>query len=77
MNITTRMTAIRENTDYIAASVHYKKRAFDKQFEIVARISDAALDELGVNIGGEIVLDVQENRQYALDSVRFFRKQES
>lgn len=76
MKITPRMEAIRANSSYIAGSVHYHKRAFDKAFEIVARLTQAAQDELGLNIGGEVVLDVQQDRQAALASVRFFRFQQ-
>lgn len=76
MKITPRMERIRNNSDYIEPSVHYNRRAFDKKFEIVARVSDRTMDELELNIGGEVVLDVQDNRQDALASVRFFRRQE-
>lgn len=76
MKITPRMERIRNNSDYIEPSVHYSRRAFDKKFEIVARVSDRTMDELELNIGGEVVLDVQDNRQDALASVRFFRRQE-
>ncbi|MBT1154451.1 hypothetical protein J1C56_02480 [Aminobacter anthyllidis] len=75
MKITTKMEEIRSKSNYIPASVHYSRRAFDKQFEIVARVTDRTMDELGVNIGGEVCLDVQRNRQDALAAVRFFRHQ--
>lgn len=74
--ITPSMEHIRETADYIEGSVHYNKRAYDKQFEIVARLTDRAIDELGVAIGGEVVLDVQPDRHAALTSVRYFRRQE-
>lgn len=76
MNITPRMQSIRDNVNYIAPSVHYNRRAYDKKFEIVAALPDHELDTLGVNIGGEVVLDVRDDRQDALASVRFFRRQE-
>lgn len=76
MKITPRMEAIRANSEYIAPSVHYNRRAYDKKFEVVGRLSDRTLDELGLNIGGEVVLDIQDDRQDALASVRFFRHQE-
>ncbi|MBN9136646.1 MAG: hypothetical protein J0I92_11450, partial [Phyllobacterium sp.] len=66
MKITPRMETIRAKSNYITGSVHYNRRAFDKQFEVVARLTDRTMDELGVNIGGEVVLDVQPNRQDAL-----------
>jgi hypothetical protein len=75
MKITTRMEAIRAAGGFIPGSVHYNRRAFDKKFEIVARLTDHAMDQLELNIGGEVVLDVQEDRQNALASVRFFRGQ--
>lgn len=75
MKITPRMETIRANSNYITGSVHYNRRSYDKQFEVVARLTDRTMDELGVNIGGEVVLDVQPNRQDALASVRFFRHQ--
>jgi hypothetical protein len=76
MKITPRMEAIRANSNYIAGSVHYHKRAYDKAFEVVARLTDRTMDELELNIGGEVVLDVQADRQAALASVRFFRFQQ-
>lgn len=76
MKITPRMVTIRDNTDYIAPTVHYSRRAADKAFEVVARLTDEAIEALGVSIGGEVVLDVQMDRQAALASVRFFRRQE-
>lgn len=76
MNITPRMQSIRDNVNYIAPSVHYQRRKYDKKYEVVAALSDYEVRELDVNIGGEIVLDVQSDRQSALASVRFFRRQE-
>lgn len=76
MKITTRMETIRAGSNYIPGSVHYHKRAYDKAFEIVARLSDRTMDELELNIGGEVVLDIQPDRQAALASVRFFRHQQ-
>lgn len=76
MKPTPRMESIRDNTSYIERSVHYNKRAYDKKFEVVGRLTDTALNELEANMGGEVVLDIQENRQDALASVRFFRRQE-
>ncbi len=76
MKITPRMETIRAKSNYITGSVHYNRRAFDKQFEVVARLTDRTMDELGVNIGGKVVLDVQPNRQDALAAVRFFRHQQ-
>lgn len=76
MHITPRMTEIRDRTDYIAGSVHWNRRAYDKAFEVVGRLTPEGMAKLGSSIGGEVVLDVQYNRQDALKSVRFFRKQE-
>ncbi|MCF4099810.1 hypothetical protein [Maritalea mediterranea] len=76
MHITKRMHTIRANTDYIHQSVHFKRRAYDKQYEVVGRLSDKSIDDLDLSIGGEIVLDVQPNRTTALASVRFFRYQQ-
>jgi len=76
MNATARMKSIRANAGYVASSVHYNRRKFDKQYEVVARLYDAQVDELGLNIGGEVVLDVRADREDALASVRFFRGQE-
>lgn len=76
MHITPRMTEIRDRTDYIAGSVHWHRRAYDKAFEVVGRLTPEGMAKLGSSIGGEVVLDVQYNRQDALKSVRFFRKQE-
>lgn len=76
MKITPRMERIRANSEYIAPSVHYNRRAYDKQYEVVARLYDRTMDEMGLNIGGEVVLDVQPDRHSALASVRFFRHQE-
>ena len=76
MQITPRMNSIRDNTDYITGSVHWNRRAYDKNFEIVGRLTPEGLAALGSSIGGEVVLDVQAGRQDALASVRFFRKQE-
>lgn len=76
MKITTSMETIRANSNYITGSVHYNRRSYDKQFEIVARLTDRTMDDLGVNIGGEVVLDVQRDRQDALAAVRFFRHQQ-
>ena len=70
------MESIRANSNYIPGSVHYHRRAYDKAFEVVARLTDRTMDELELNIGGEVVLDVQPNRQDALASVRFFRHQQ-
>lgn len=75
--ITPTMERLRDTTSYIEGSVHYNRRAYDKQFEVVARLTDPALEKLGSSIGGEIVLDVQPNRHAALESVRFFRRQET
>lgn len=77
MNPTPRMKSIRANAGYVAASVHYNRRKFDKQYEVVARLYDAHVDELGLNIGGEVVLDVRADREAALEAVRFFRGQET
>lgn len=76
MHITPRMAEIRDRTDYIAGSVHWNRRAYDKAFEVVGRLTPEGMAKLGSSIGGEVVLDVQYNRQDALKSVRFFRKQE-
>lgn len=76
MKITKSMQAIRDAGNYIPGSVHYSRRAYDKKFEIVGRITDEALDYMNLSIGGEVVLDVQEDRQQALAAVRFFRHQE-
>lgn len=76
MQITPRMNEIRDRTDYIAGSVHWNRRKHDKAFEVVGRLTPEALTKLGSSIGGEVVLDVQHNRQDALQAVRFFRKQE-
>lgn len=73
--ITPAMERLREATSYVEGSVHYNRRKYDNQFEVVARLTDRALEELGSSIGGEVVLDVQPNRHAALDSVRFFRRQ--
>ncbi len=75
MTPTSQMRTIRSNTRYVEASVHYNRRKFDKKYEIVARLYDDALEDLGVTIGGEVVLDVREDRHDALESVRFFRNQ--
>ncbi|TWH35566.1 MULTISPECIES: hypothetical protein [unclassified Aminobacter] len=76
MKITAAHERIRNNAGYIEASVHYSKRKFDKKYEVVARLKDTTMNELELNIGGEVVLDVQNNRQDALASVRFFRRQD-
>jgi hypothetical protein len=73
MTPTAQMRIIRSNARYVEASVHYNRRKFDKKFEIVARLRDDALEDLGVTIGGEIVLDVRDDRIEALESVKFFR----
>lgn len=75
MTPTKQMNAIRTNTRYVKGSVHYNRRAFDKKYEVVARLYDDALEDLGLTIGGEVVLDVRDDRQDALASVRFFRDQ--
>ena len=72
---TSQMRSIRANARYIEASVHYNRRAFDKKYEIVARLYDDAVEDLGLTIGGEVVLDVRDDRHDALASVRFFRNQ--
>jgi hypothetical protein len=77
MQITERMNEIRDRTDYIAGSVHWNRRAYDKAFEVVGRLSPEGMEKLGSSIGGEVVLDVRHNRQDALRSVRFFRRQEN
>lgn len=76
LKITPSMERIRHSGDYIEASVHYAKRRFDKKYEVVARLKDTTLNELDLNIGGEVVLDVQADRRAALESVRYFRKQD-
>lgn len=75
MTPTTQMRTIRSTARYVEASVHYNRRKFDKKFEIVARLYDDALEDLGLAIGGEVVLDVRDDRIEALESVRFFRNQ--
>lgn len=77
MKITEQMKATRNSGSYIAASVHYSRRKFDKRYEIIARATDTFLNENELNIGGEIVLDIRGTRQEALDAVRFYRKQET
>jgi len=64
---------IKDNTNYITGSVHYNKRSYDKQFEIVAVLPNSEIERLGLHIGGEVVLDIASSRQDALDAVRFFR----
>ena len=73
MQPTAQQTKIRDNTQYITGSTHYHKRAGDGMYEIVASLYHHAREALGLSIGGEVVLDVQANRQDALASVRFFR----
>lgn len=78
--ITDRMHEIRNRTDYIPGTVHWHKRAYDKAFEIVGRLTPQALLKLDLARSegcGEVVLDVRHNRKDALDSVRFFRRQEN
>lgn len=75
MTPTNSMQTIRANARYIPGSVHYNRRAFDKKYEVVARLYDDALEDLGVAIGGEVVLDVRDDRIDALEAVRFFRGQ--
>lgn len=75
MTPTAQLRLIRSNTRYVEASVHYNRRKFDKKYEIVARLYDDALEDLGVTIGGEVVLAIYEDRHDALDAVRFFRNQ--
>ena len=75
MNTNEHLNTVRNNGSYIAGSVHYSRRKFDKQFEIVARATDTFLNEHELNFGGEVVLAVAKNRNEALDLVRFFRKQ--
>ena len=73
MQPTNQQTVIRDTTQYISGSVHYHRRKLDGKFEIVANLYHTAREALGLSIGGEVVLDVQPNRQDALESVRFFR----
>ena len=73
MQPTGQQTTIRDTTQYISGSVHYHKRKGDGKYEVVASLFHHAREALGLSIGGEIVLDVQANRQDALASVRFFR----
>ncbi|WP_319413836.1 hypothetical protein [uncultured Cohaesibacter sp.] len=77
MHITERMNEIRNRADYIEGSVHWNRRAYDKAYEIVARLHPEALVRLGSTIGGEVVLDVRQDRRDALAAVRFFRRQEN
>lgn len=73
MQISDQLKTIRSNTSYIEGSVHFNKRAYDKKFEVVARLKDHALNEMDLCIGGEVVLDIQDKREDALAVVRFFR----
>lgn len=75
--ITPTMEKIRDAASYIERSVHYHRRAYDKKFEVVARLTDRAAEGLGAAIGGFVVLDVQPSRHAALEAVRFFRRQEN
>ena len=71
--ITVAMERIKYAGGYVPASVHFSQRKYDKKFEVVAQMTYEALDALELSIGGEVVLDIQDNRQDALSSVRFFR----
>lgn len=73
VKITERMKAIKEAGGFVPASVHFSQRKYDKKFEVVAQLTYDKLDELGLSIGGEVVLDIQETRNDALASVRYFR----
>ena len=77
MKVTTQMERIRANVSYDHRSVHFSKRAADKQFEVVARLDDPDAETLGFHPGQEVCLDVQPNRTEALESVRFFRNWEN
>lgn len=61
------------NVSYDNRSVHFSRRAYDKKFEVVARLMDPDAAELGFHPGQEVVLDVQPTRERALDSVRTLR----
>ena len=67
------LDSIKETAGYIPATVHYNKRARDKKFEIVGVLPPALLEEMKLNIGGEVVLAIADDRQEALNLVRFFR----
>lgn len=73
MKITDTMLRTRANSGFIPGSVHYNRRKYDNHFEVVARLYDSEVNDLEVNIGGEVVLDVHKRRDDALASVRFFR----
>lgn len=77
MKPTETMRNTRNAGNYIASSVHYTRRRFDGRYEIVAQATASFLNANELNIGGEIVLDVQKNRQDAVDAVRYFRKHET
>ncbi len=68
-----RRAHLRDTVPYIKGSVHYSKRQYDKKFEIVAVLPPSVVAEMGLHIGGEIVLDVADNRQDALNFVRHYR----
>lgn len=67
------MKRTRSNGGFIPGSVHYSRRKYDGHFEVVARLYDSQVNELEVNIGGEVAIDVQKRRDDALTSVRYFR----
>ncbi len=71
------MTPFLENLfeagQYIRGSVHFSKRRADKAFEIVGRLTNEAYEELDINAGPEVVLDVAYSRDMALKKVRFLR----
>lgn len=73
MNKYAHLEAIKVNTPFIPATVHYHKRRGDKVYEIVATLPAWKVAELGLSIGGEVVLATASDRQEALNLVRYFR----
>lgn len=73
MEPTKQQSKIRDNTNYIRGSTHYHKRKADGKYEVVASLHNTTKDDLGLSIGGTVVLDVQDTRPAALEAVRFFR----
>lgn len=68
--------ATKSNGRFIPASVHYSYRKYDRKYEIVAQLYDQVVNDLDVNCGGQVTLDVQPNRDAALFMVRYFRGHE-